>query len=224
MRVLVIEDDTRLAGILERALVDEGYKVDVMYDGVAGDQRLQAGGVDLAILDLGLPGRDGLELLRSLRATGSTLPVLVLTGRDAVEQRVQGLDAGADDYLVKPFALDELLARVRSLMRRGQGKEPVLRYADVEVDPSRGTAMRAGERLDLRPREYDLLLYMMRNPDQVLTRDQLHEAVWHAPYDSMSNVLEVYVGYLRGHLEAHGPRLVHTVRGKGYVLKRSASP
>jgi DNA-binding response OmpR family regulator len=131
---------------------------------------------------------------------------------------VKGLDHGADDYLVKPFALDELLARVRALLRRGGGSEPVLRYADVELDPSRGTAMRAGKRLPLRPKEHSLLEYFLRYPDQVLSRVRIYEHVWQSRYDGWSNVIEVYVRYLRLHLEATGSRLIHTVRGRGYVL------
>lgn len=221
MRILLIEDDTRLASVLERQLVESGYEVTVAHDGVAGERLLHAGRADLAILDLGLPGKDGMDLIRDLRATGSSLPVLVLTGRDEIGQRVQGLDAGADDYVVKPFALPELVARVRSLLRRGAGDEPVLRYADLELDPSRGTAMRGGKRLELRPREFGLLEFLMRYPEQVLSRARIYEKVWEARYDGMSNVLEVYIRYLRTSLEKFGDsRIVHTVRGSGYVLRR----
>lgn len=220
MRIYLIEDDRRLASVLERALQDEGYSVESAHDGHAGGHLLRAGVADLAILDLGLPGRDGLELLRELRDGGSSMPVLVLTGRDGIDQRVTGLDLGADDYLVKPFALDELLARMRALLRRGSGAQPILRYADLELDPSRGTAMRAGDRLNLRPREYQLLEYFMRNPEQVLTRSRIYEHVWEARYDGLSNVIEVYIRYLRNHLEENGPRVIHTLRGRGYILSR----
>lgn len=220
MRIYLIEDDRRLASVLERALQDEGYTVECAHDGHAGGSLLTVGAADLAILDLGLPGRDGLELLRELRDGGSTMPVLILTGRDAIDQRVAGLDLGADDYLVKPFALDELLARMRALMRRGSGAQPILRYADLELDPSRGTAMRAGLRLNLRPREYQLLEYFMRHPDQVLTRSRIYEHVWEARYDGLSNVIEVYIRYLRNHLEEVGERVIHTLRGRGYILSR----
>ncbi|MFV1957899.1 MAG: response regulator transcription factor [Planctomycetota bacterium] len=220
MRILVIEDDTRLAGVLERAFREVGWTVSVAHDGEEGAHRLRAHPADAVVLDLGLPLRDGLDLLRTLRAGGSTMPVLILTGRDAVEDKVKGLDAGADDYLVKPFALDELMARLRALLRRGGGAEPVLRYADVELDPARGTVMRRGERLVLRPREYALLEYFLRHPERVLSRASIYEHVWEYTYDGMSNVLEVYVRYLRNKLEAEGPRLIHTVRGRGYVLRR----
>ena len=218
MRIVVVEDDARLTSVLERALSQEGWNVEVAHDGPSGERLLHAGTADAAILDLGLPGKDGLALLQGLRAKGSSLPVLVLTARDAVEDRVRGLDRGADDYLVKPFALDELLARVRALLRRGSGADPVLRYADLELDPSRGTAMRAGKRLPLRPKEHALLEYFLRHPEEVLSRVRIYEHVWASRYDGWSNVIEVYVRYLRLHLEELGSRLVHTVRGRGYIL------
>ena len=220
MRILVIEDDTRLAGVLERALKEAGWTVEVAGDGVEGEYHLRTGSADAVVLDLGLPGKDGLTLLSEIRREGSSVPVLVLTGRDGVEDRVAGLDSGADDYLVKPFALDELMARLRALLRRGGGAEPVLRYADLELDPARGTVMRAGKRLTLRPREYALLEYFLRHPERILTRSAIYEHVWEYAYDGLSNVLEVYVRYLRNSLEEHGPRLIHTVRGRGYVLRR----
>jgi two-component system copper resistance phosphate regulon response regulator CusR len=220
MRLLLLEDDRRLASVLERALREAGWTVELAHDGVEGGHMLRHAPADAVVLDLGLPGRSGLDLLRELRAGGSTLPVLVLTGRDAVEDRVAGLDAGADDYLVKPFALDELLARLRALLRRGGGTGPVLRYDDLELDPARGTAMRGGRRLDLRPREYGLLEFLMRHPEAVLSRSRIYDHVWEHDYDGLSNVLEVYVRYLRLKTEEHGPRLIHTVRGRGYVLRR----
>lgn len=220
MRVLLIEDDERLCSVLERALRQEGWTVEVASDGVVGARSLHQGGQDLAILDLGLPGRDGMDLLRELRKGGSTLPVLVLTGRDAVEQRVAGLDAGADDYLVKPFALDELLARVRSLSRRVGAAGALLRYADIEVDLELRTATRGGKNLELRPREFALLRFFMEHPEKVLSRARIYEKVWESKYDGATNVIEVYVRYLRTALEAHGPRVIHTVRGRGYELRR----
>lgn len=220
MRIVVVEDDPRLLSVLTRAFAQEGWVVEAAADGLAGERLLGAGTADLAVLDLGLPGLDGLTLLQRLRAGGSTLPVLVLTGRDAVEDRVRGLDRGADDYLVKPFALDELLARARALLRRGGGADPVLRYGDVELDPSRGTALRAGRRLPLRPKEHALLEYFLRHPEEVLTRARIYEHVWEAHFDGASNVIEVYIRYLRQHLEALGERLIHTVRGRGYILQR----
>lgn len=219
MRILLIEDDRRLSNVLVRAFNHEGFEVDVAYDGDSGSDLLRAGIGDALILDLGLPGRDGLDLLKELRSGGSTLPVVVLTGRDDLEQRVTGLDAGADDYVIKPFQLDELLARVRALLRR-TGSHPVLRYADVELDPNTGVATRAGRRLDLRPRELALLECFLQNAEDVLSRERIYADVWEARYDGLSNVIEVYIRYLRNHLEAEGPRLIHTVRGEGYVLHR----
>lgn len=220
MKVLIVEDDVRFADVLARAVRETGWTAEVAHDGVDGEHLLRTGGGDAAVLDLGLPGRTGLELLRGLRARGSTLPVLVLTGRDAVEDRVAGLDAGADDYVVKPCALAEVLARLRALLRRGGGSGPVLRYADVELDPGRGVATRAGKRLELRPREHALLEFFLRHPEEVLTRGRIYESVWEHDYEGLSNVLDVYIGYLRQKLEAAGPRLVHTVRGRGYELRR----
>jgi DNA-binding response OmpR family regulator len=220
VKILIIEDDARFASILERAIREAGWMAEVARDGLEGDYMLRTGSSDAVVLDLGLPGRSGLDLLRQLRARGSTVPVLVLTGRDAVDARVAGLDAGADDYVVKPCALSELLARLRALLRRGGGTGPVLRYADIELDPARGTVARAGTRLDLRPREYGLLEYFLRHPEQVLTRQAIYEHVWEHDYDGLSNVLEVYVRYLRTKLEALGPRVIQTVRGRGYVMRR----
>jgi DNA-binding response OmpR family regulator len=220
VKVLIVEDDVRFADVLARAVRETGWTAEVAHDGIEGEFLLRTGGGDAAVLDLGLPGKSGLDLLRGLRARGSTLPVLVLTGRDAVEQRVAGLDAGADDYVVKPCTLAELLARLRALLRRGGGSGPVLRFADLELDPARGTATRAGKRLELRPREHALLEFFLRHPEQVLTRAVLYESVWEHDYEGLSNVLDVYVGYLRQKLETAGPRLLHTVRGRGYVLRR----
>lgn len=224
MKILVVEDDARFASVLERAIRETGWTVEVARDGIEGEHLIRTGSGDALVLDLGLPGRSGLELLRRLRAAHSTLPVLVLTGRDGVDDRVAGLDAGADDYVVKPCALSEVLARLRALLRRGGGAGPILRFADVELDPARGTVTRAGHRLDLRPREHALLEYFLRHPDQVLTRQSLYEHVWEHDFDGLSNVLEVYVRYLRTSLEAHGPRLVQTVRGRGYALRREEDP
>ena len=220
MRILLIEDDQRLCSVLERALRQEGWTVDVATDGLVGGRLLHKGNHDLAILDLGLPGRDGMDLLRTLREGGSSLPVIVLTGRDAVEQRVAGLDAGADDYVVKPFALDEFLARVRSVQRRVGSGGDKLRYADIEVDQHLSTATRAGKNLNLRPREFALLKFFMEHPERVLSRARIYEHVWSGKYDGLTNVIEVYVRYLRTALEAHGDRLIHTVRGRGYELRR----
>jgi len=223
VKILIVEDDARWSSLLERAIAEAGWTSETAHDGIEGDHLLRTGGGDAAVLDLGLPGRAGLDVLKKLRATGSTLPVLVLTGRDALDDRVAGLDAGADDYVVKPCALAEILARLRALLRRGGGAGPVLRYDDVELDPARGVATRAGQRLVLRPREYALLEFFLRHPDAVLTRERIYEHVWEHDFDGLSNVLEVYVRYLRTKLEAAGPRLIQTVRGRGYALSRDES-
>jgi DNA-binding response OmpR family regulator len=223
VKILIVEDDERLASVVERAVREAGWTSEVARDGEEAEHLLRAGTGDAVVLDLGLPRKSGLDVLRRLRARGSTVPVLILTGRDAVEDRVAGLDAGADDYAVKPCALAELLARLRALLRRGGGGGPVLRYADVELDPGKGTATRAGRRLDLRPREYALLEFFLRHPEDVLTRTRIYDHVWEHDYDGLSNVLEVYVRYLRTKLEEHGPRLLHTERGRGYVLRQDAA-
>mgnify|MGYP003377393004 CR=1 FL=1 len=224
MKILIVEDDDRFANVLERAIGEAGWTSERARDGLEGEHLMRTGNGDAVVLDLGLPGRGGLDLLRRLRAKGSTLPVLVLTARDGVDDRIAGLDAGADDYVVKPCALSEVLARLRALLRRGGGTGPVLRYADVELDPARGVATRAGQRLPLRPREYALLEFFLRHPEDVLTRDRIYEHVWEHDFDGLSNVLEVYVRYLRTKLEVLGSRLIHTVRGRGYALRREEEP
>ena len=224
MKILIVEDDDRFASVLERTIGEAGWTSERARDGLEGEHLLRTGNGDAVVLDLGLPGRSGLDLLRRMRARGSTMPVLVLTARDGVDDRVAGLDAGADDYVVKPCALSEVLARLRALLRRGGGTGPVLRYADVELDPARGVATRAGQRLVLRPREYALLEFFLRHPEDVLTRDRIYEHVWEHDFDGLSNVLEVYVRYLRTKLEAFGGRLIHTVRGRGYALRREEEP
>ncbi len=223
MKILIVEDDARWSSLLERAVKEAGWTAEIARDGVEGDHLLRTGSGDAAVLDLGLPGKSGFELLKRLRASGSTLPVLVLTARDGLEERVAGLDAGADDYVVKPCALTEILARLRALLRRGGGSGPVLRYADVELDPARGVATRAGQRLTLRPREYALLEFFLRHPESVLTRERIYEHVWEHDFDGLSNVLEVYVRYLRTKLEVLGDRLIQTVRGRGYAFRHGES-
>ena len=223
-RVLVAEDDRSVRESLVMALGLDGYDVHAVSDGEQALEAVLTSGdrePDVIVLDVMMPFLDGLSVCRRLRARNVKTPILMLTARHEVADRVSGLDAGADDYLVKPFALDELLARVRALLRRGGGTEPVLRYADVELDPARGTALRAGQRLPLRPREHALLEYFLRHPEEVLTRSRIYEHVWESHYHGDSNVIEVYVRYLRTHLETSGERLIHTVRGRGYVLHRT---
>ncbi|THB68625.1 MAG: DNA-binding response regulator [Desulfovibrio sp.] len=222
MRILVVEDSERMARSLHKGLGEECYAVDVAADGASGLAMARSGEYDLLLLDVNLPVMDGFTLMRKLRGLRSDVPVIMLTARDSVEDRVEGLDAGADDYLTKPFAFEELLARIRAAMRRpGARSEPVLVYGDIELDPASGRARRNGKPLDLSAREFSLLRVFLHNADRVMTRSRLYEAVWDMHYDGVSNVLDVYVKYLRDKLEAHGgERIIHTVRGRGYVLGR----
>lgn len=220
-RVLVVDDDRSVAEMLRRNLAYEGFAVDVALDGPAGLQQVRDRLPDLIVLDRMLPGLDGLEVLRRLRAAGDATPVLMLTARDAIDDRVAGLEGGADDYLVKPFAFRELLARIHALLRRREEEtHEVLRFADLTLDTGTRLALRAGRTIALSTTEYELLAYFMRNPNNVLTREQLMERVWGYDFMGESNVLEVYVGYLRRKLEeGNQPRLIQTVRGAGYVLR-----
>lgn len=221
MRILVIEDEHKLASVLKRGLQEYGYAVDVAYDGEEGLAVAELEPYDLVILDVMLPKLDGLAVCRQLRARRKNAPILMLTARDAVDDRVAGLDSGADDYLVKPFAFRELLARVRALLRRdGLSKDSVLRVADLEVDTVSHEVRRAGKPVDLTSKEYAILEYFVRNPNRVLTRTQIAEHVWDYDFVSMSNVIDVYVGYLRRKLgDDREPRLLRTIRGTGYQLK-----
>ena len=221
MRILVVDDEPSVRDALDRALRMDGYRVELAADGVEALERLADTPPDAVVLDLLMPPPDGLEVCRRLRAAGDRVPVLMLTARDGVPDRVKGLDAGADDYLVKPFALEELTARLRALLRRSSG--PVgerLRHADLELDPGEHLVTRAGREIELTRTEFLLLELFLRHPRQVLTRGQIFEHVWGYDFGPSSNSLEVYVGYLRRKLEAEGePRLLHTVRGVGYVLR-----
>jgi two-component system OmpR family response regulator len=220
MKVLVIEDSERMARSLAKGLGEEGHVVEVAGDGPRGLRLARSGEYDLVLLDLNLPGMDGLELVRELRRSRSDVPVVMVTARDSVEDRVAGLDGGADDYITKPFSFSELLARVRAVMRRpGARAEPVLRHGDIELDPASGRAARGGRPLELSAREFALLHAFMRQAGHVLGRAQLYESVWGDQYDGLSNVLDVYVNYLRNKLEsAGGARVIHTVRGRGYLF------
>lgn len=220
MHILIIDDDAKITALLQRALTFEGFKVSTAYDGQEGLKKALELRPDLIILDLMLPGIDGFTLCEKIRAH-SAVPILMLTARDEVKDRVKGLDLGADDYLVKPFALEELLARVRALLRRGsqEGGE-VLHYADLTLNLKTREVWRGQREIQLTSKEFDLLSLFLRHPRQVLTRDTLMDQVWGYDYDGESNVLEVYIGYLRQKLEAGGEkRLIHTVRGVGYVLR-----
>jgi two-component system response regulator MprA len=222
VRILVVDDEPAVRDAVRRALVLSGYDVDVADGGGAAVAALAAEAPDAVVLDVAMPGVDGLEVCRRLRASGDRTPVLMLTARDTVADRVEGLDAGADDYLVKPFALEELLARLRALLRRTSPSEPgsLLRFADLELDPAARTVTRAGRRVDLTRTEFALLELLLRNPRVVLTRSVIHERIWGYDFGPGSNALGVYVGYLRRKLEAGGEsRLIQTVRGVGYVLR-----
>jgi DNA-binding response OmpR family regulator len=221
MRILVVEDERKVAAFVRQGLVEEGHAVEMAADGEAALDTVAAGPpYDLIVLDVMLPRRDGLSVLRTLRARRIQTPVLLLTARDGVADKVAGLDAGADDYLAKPFAFEELLARVRALLRRGRGAaEPVLRLADLSLDPATRVVTRGRRRISLTAREYALLEYFLRNAGRVLTRPMITQHVWGMDWDPQSNIVDVYVGYLRRKIDADGePRLVQTVRGAGYSL------
>lgn len=220
--ILVVDDDHKITRMLERTLTSEGYRVTISHDGPGALRRAGELQPDIVILDVMLPGMNGVEVCRRLRAS-SQIPVLMLTARDEIEDRVQGLDSGADDYLVKPFATAELLARLRALLRRPAPTEEapeILRYADLTLDMAARQAQRSGRLIELSTTEYELLTLLMRRAGQVVTREQIMERVWGYDFEGESNVLEVYVRYLRTKLEAGGePRLIQTVRGAGYVLR-----
>jgi DNA-binding response OmpR family regulator len=223
MRILVVEDDRKVAAFIQRGLEEEGHAVDVLHDGSdAADQALCID-YDAAVLDLMLPGRSGLQVLRDLRAKMGELPVLVLTAKDSLNERVAGLDAGADDYMVKPFALAEVSARLRALLRRGQPRQVRVRVADLELDPVKRSVTRGGRRIDLRPKEYTLLEFLMRNSDRPVTRSLIIEHVWDIHFDSISNVVEVHINALRHKIDrGFEVPLIHTVRGVGYMLTDKA--
>src|SRR5262245_54709411 len=218
IRILVVEDEADIADFLVRGLREEGFTAEQAGDADAAWQALQ-GAWDLVLLDWWLPGEDGLSLLRRFRRKGGDAPVLFLTARDAVSDRVQGLDGGADDYLCKPFAFSELLARVRALTRRqARATGTLLSYQDVRLDLATHRAERAGHPLELTAKEHALLVLFLRHPGEVLSRTRIYEQVWDERYDGLSNTLEVHVMELRRKLEARGPRLIHTLRGRGYVF------
>lgn len=224
MRILVVEDDTRIASFIRRGLREEQYTVDLASDGEQGLFLAQTNDYDLIVLDLLLPKRPGLEVVRELRKENIATPVLLLTAKDRPKDKVAGLDAGADDYLAKPFNFDEFLARVRAMMRRRGDLVPtVLRAVDLEVDALRHRVSRKGREIILTGREYALLEYFLRHPNQVVTRTMLSEHVWEHDFDSFSNVINVQVARLRRKVDdGHSVKLLHTLRGKGYMLKASA--
>jgi DNA-binding response OmpR family regulator len=220
MRILVAEDEKKVASFLEQGLREEGYAVDVSHDGTDASMKALVHAYDLLVLDVMMPGKTGLEVVRAVRERERTVPILLLTARDAQEDIVQGLDAGADDYLTKPFGFDELLARIRALLRRGGAERPDrLVYGDLVVDRLQHRATRRGETLDLTPKEFQLLVYFVVNAERVVRRTELLEKVWDLSFDPMSNVVDAHVVHLRRKLRAHGEPLVHTVRGVGYVFR-----
>lgn len=223
MRILVVEDDSRLAMLLKQGLKEQGFAVDVCHDGPSGLAQALSSDYDAMVLDLLLPGKSGLDILATLRRRGSTLPVLILTARSAIEDRVRGLDLGADDYLPKPFDFHELTARLRAITRR-PAVEPqvILRAADLALDTSRRQVVRRGRTIELTNKEFALLEYLLRKRGIVVTRSMILNHVWDFDYDGGSNLVEVYVNYLRRKIDTgFEPKLIHTVRGVGYVLRES---
>lgn len=221
MRILIVEDEPKVASFIRRALEEESYAVDVCTDGIQGRDLGSEVNYDLIILDLMLPGMPGHEVLKALRAAKVKTPILILTARSEVDQRVKGLDAGADDYLTKPFAIEELLARARALLRRAGGETTgILQIGDLVLNPITHEVTRGGQRIDLTSKEYALLEYMMRNTGRVLTRTMISEHVWDLDFDTFTNVIDVYISYLRNKIDrGHEHSLIHTVRGSGYMLK-----
>ncbi|GHO42466.1 response regulator transcription factor [Ktedonospora formicarum] len=219
--LLVVDDDPRITDLLRRILAYEGYSVAVAASGDEALKRTLERAPDIIVLDVMLPGLNGLEVVQRLRVAGDNVPILLLTARDTVADRVKGFEVGADDYLVKPFAPEELVARIKAMLRRNQAeRHEVLHYVDVELDTGTRVAHRGPREIELSPTEYELLALFLRRPRQVLTRDIIMDRVWGLDFEGSSNVLEVYIGYLRTKLEADGePRLIHTVRGIGYVFK-----
>jgi heavy metal response regulator len=225
MHILVVEDEKKVASFIKRGLEAANYSVDVEHDGEAGLNRLLKSDYDLVILDVMLPKLDGLGVMKEIRQRRVDVPVLLLTARVTVADRVIGLDLGADDYLTKPFAFEELLARVRALLRRGPAPVPaVLAIADMRLDPATREVTRGNKRIDLTPKEYALLEFLLRRRDQVLSRTVIAQHVWGVNYDTFTNVIDVYVNYLRKKIDdGFEPKLIHTVRGAGYVLKEEPS-
>lgn len=221
VRVLIIEDDPKVAAFIKKGLEEEQYAVDLSSDGEDGLHWALENPYDVIILDVMLPVKDGLEVCRGIRASGSHTPILMLTARDRLEDKVLGLNTGADDYLTKPFSFEELLARVRAVLRRSQSyRTETLRIADLELDPVSRRVTRAGKEISLTGKEYSLLEYLMRNAGRVLTETQIIEHVWDMNYDPAANTVNVYLHHLRNKIDReHGKKLIHTIRSLGYVLK-----
>jgi DNA-binding response OmpR family regulator len=219
MRVLIIEDEQKMADLLKRGLEEEGFQVDVAYDGDNGLRAGKESRFDLLLLDVTLPGLDGFAVARELRAAQIKTPILMLTARDSTEMKVQGLDSGADDYVTKPFAFAELLARVRALLRRAEDVTK-LQIGDLVLDLIHRKVTRGGEEVQLTGKEFNLLEFFMRHPDEILSREILSEKVWHETFDALTNVIDVYINYLRNKIDRNRePKLIQTIRGVGYMLK-----
>lgn len=223
MRILVVEDEKKVAGFIQRGLEEEGYTVDVAYDGEEGVQKAEAQTFDVILMDIMLPKKDGLAAIKELREKQVQTPVLCLTARDSVDDKVSGLDIGADDYLAKPFAFAELVARCRALIRRGSSDRGAeIYFADLRLDPVAHKVWRSGNEIELTSKEYALMEYFMRHPNQPLTRAMIAENVWDYTFDSFTNIIDVYVNYLRNKIDRdYDKKLIHTVRGQGYMLKEA---
>ncbi len=223
MRILVVEDEKKVASFIQRGLEEEGFSVDVAFDGEEGVQKAENQAYDLILMDIMLPKKDGIAAIKELRDKEIITPVLCLTARDSVDDKVTGLDIGADDYLAKPFAFAELIARCRALMRRGStNRGAEIFFADLRLDPVAHKVWRNGQEIELTSKEYALMEYFMRNPNRVLTRAMIAENVWDYTFDSFTNIIDVYVNYLRNKIDRDfEKKLIHTVRGAGYALKEA---
>jgi len=220
MRILIVEDEAKVAGFIKKGLEEESYLVDVARDGAEGLEMLSMNVYDAMVLDLMLPKKSGIEVMRETRARKMNVPVLMLTARDTLDDKVSGLDAGADDYLTKPFAFQELLARLRSLLRRGKAEVAMLKVDDLTLDPATRKVRRGGEEITLTAKEFSLLEYMMRNEGRPLSRTTLSEHVWDINFDRMTNVVDVYINFIRNKVDkGFEKKLIHTVRGVGYTIK-----
>jgi DNA-binding response OmpR family regulator len=226
MRVLVIEDEQKMADLIKRGLEEEGIEVETAYDGGVGFEAGKSENIDLIILDLALPGRNGLDIARDWRQLGIKTPILIVTAMDSTEAKVKGLDTGADDYITKPFAFAELLARIRALQRRTAAEDTTrLQLGDLVLNLINRRATRAGNEVQLTNKEFALLEFFMRHPDEILSREVLSEKVWEETFDTLTNVIDVYINYLRNKIDRqYEPKLIHTVRGVGYMLKTPAMP
>ncbi len=222
MKILLVEDERKVANLIKKGFEEEGLIVDIAEDGEVALQKIGASNYDLIILDIMLPGKDGIEVLKEIRARGILKPIMMLTAKDSTTDKVMGLDAGADDYITKPFVFEELLARVRALLRRGQAIEKAqpIQIHDLVIDPVTRKVTRAGKEIELTSKEYGLLEYMARNKNRILTRTMIAENVWDYQFDSLTNIIDVYINYLRKKIDKdHQKKLIHTVRGVGYMIK-----